>query len=214
MENVKVPTVQSFKSLAEVLDNPAKATPLGFLENPSMKFMGMQRSEQLHLAIRAVLKFRELHGSQFPQDSAEHIDECIRIANTLNEEGKAAEQLSVEQVDAEVVRLTAAYSRCSITSMAAFFGGVVAQEIVKFTGKYSPIKQMLHYDNFESLPEGTVNRAPRGCRYDDQIRIYGQEVQDKLGKIHTFMVGAGALGCEYIKAFAMMGLGCGEGGLV
>jgi ubiquitin-activating enzyme E1 len=28
------------------------------------------------------------------------------------------------------------------------------------------------------------------------------------------MVGAGALGCEYIKAFAMMGLGCGEGGLV
>lgn len=214
VENVKVPTVQSFKSLAEVLDNPAKASPLGFLENPSMKFMGMQRSEQLHLAFRAVLKFRELHGSQFPSDSAEHIDECIRIANTLNEEGKAAEQLNVEQVDAEVVRLTAAYSRCSITSMAAFFGGIVAQEIVKFTGKYSPIKQMLHYDVFESLPEGPVNRAPRGCRYDDQIRIYGQEVQDKLGKIHTFMVGAGALGCEYIKAFAMMGLGCGEGGLV
>ena len=28
------------------------------------------------------------------------------------------------------------------------------------------------------------------------------------------MVGAGALGCEYIKAFALMGLGCGEGGKV
>jgi len=24
--------------------------------------------------------------------------------------------------------------------MAAFFGGIVAQEIVKFTGKYSPLK--------------------------------------------------------------------------
>jgi len=33
-------------------------------------------------------------------------------------------------------------------------------------------------------------------------------------KVKTFMVGAGALGCELIKAFAMMGIGCGEGGLV
>lgn len=28
------------------------------------------------------------------------------------------------------------------------------------------------------------------------------------------MVGAGALGCEYIKAFALMGVGCGETGKV
>jgi len=28
------------------------------------------------------------------------------------------------------------------------------------------------------------------------------------------MVGAGALGCEYIKAFALMGLGCGSAGRV
>jgi len=63
--------------------------------------------------------------------------------------------------------MTAAYSRCSITSMAAFFGGIVAQEIVKFTGKYQPIKQMVHYDIFESLPTAAVNRKPRGCRYDD-----------------------------------------------
>jgi ubiquitin-activating enzyme E1 len=59
-----------------------------------------------------------------------------------------------------------------------------------------------------------VNRSPKGCRYDDQILVYGQEIQEKLGKINTFMVGAGALGCEYIKAFALMGLGCGEGGKV
>jgi len=51
-------------------------------------------------------------------------------------------------------------------------------------------------------------------RYDDQIKIYGRETQEKLGAIKTFMVGAGALGCEYAKAFAMMGLGCGETGSV
>lgn len=39
-------------------------------------------------------------------------------------------------------------------------------------------------------------------------------MQEKLGNVKTFMVGAGALGCEYIKAFAMMGLGCGPEGEV
>ena len=28
------------------------------------------------------------------------------------------------------------------------------------------------------------------------------------------MVGAGALGCEYLKAFALMGVGCNDDGLV
>jgi ubiquitin-activating enzyme E1 len=64
---------------------------------------------------------------------------------------------------------------------------------------------------FETIPEGVVDRNPEGGRYDDQIRIYGREVQDKLKKVKTFMVGAGALGCEYMKAFALMGIGCGSG---
>jgi len=50
------------------------------------------------------------------------------------------------------------------------------------------------------------------CRYDDQIKVYGREVQEKLSKVKTFMVGAGALGCEFIKAFALMGLGCSNEG--
>lgn len=99
--------------------------------------------------------------------------------------------------------------------MCAMFGGFIAQEIVKFTGKYMPLKQWAHYDCFESLPtEEPITREPMGCRYDDQIKIYGREVQEKLGNVKTFMIGAGALGCEYIKAMALMGLGCGPNGSV
>jgi ubiquitin-activating enzyme E1 len=32
------------------------------------------------------------------------------------------------------------YAGSSISPMAAFFGGIVAQEIVKYTGKYTPLK--------------------------------------------------------------------------
>jgi ubiquitin-activating enzyme E1 len=76
------------------------------------------------------------------------------------------------------------------------------------------MKQWLHFDIFETLPREKVNRATTGSRHDDQIAIYGQELQEKLGKVNLFMVGAGALGCELIKAFALMGIACSPEGAV
>lgn len=58
------------------------------------------------------------------------------------------------------------YSKAQISPLAAFFGGVVAQEIVKYIGKYNPLKQWLHYDIFETVPE-TGDRTPMNSRYDD-----------------------------------------------
>jgi ubiquitin-activating enzyme E1 len=72
----------------------------------------------------------------------------------------------------------------------------------------------LFYDIFEAIPEGEVDRTPQNSRYDDQIKIFGKDIQEKLGNIKTFMVGAGALGCEFIKAFSLMGVGCGPEGKV
>lgn len=126
---------------------------------------------------------------------------------TLQKESESNLQVEIEEpVFAKAVQ----WAGCSISPMAAFFGGIIAQEIVKFTGKYSPMKQWLHFDIYETLPrEENINRQTTGGRHDDQIRIYGQELQEKLGKVNLFMVGAGALGCELIKAFALMGIGCG-----
>lgn len=120
----------------------------------------------------------------------------------------------MDDLSDDVVVNATCFSGNSISPIAAFFGGIVAQEIVKKTGKYSPLKQWLHFDIFETLPRDEVNRAPMGSRYDDQVAIYGQEVQKNLEKVNLFMVGAGALGCELIKAFALMGIGCSEEGKV
>lgn len=46
---------------------------------------------------------------------------------------------------------------------------------------------------------------PRNSRYDHQIAIWGERFQKRLGALQLFIVGAGALGCEYIKTFALMG---------
>ena len=59
--------------------------------------------------------------------------------------------------------------------MCHFFGAIAAQEIVKTTGKYTPLNQWLHLDVLETLPSEEVNREPMNSKYDDIIRIYGRE---------------------------------------
>ncbi len=66
--------------------------------------------------------------------------------------------------------------------MASFLGGITAQEIVKFTGKFTPLQQWLHVDFNEALPSGEVDRKLNNSRYDDQIAIFGNAFQEKLAK--------------------------------
>ncbi len=136
----------------------------------------------------------------------------INDAHKANEGNWALEQISDEEK--KVIGNAARYSGCCVSPMAAFFGGITAQEVVKFTGKYTPCSQIFHYDQFITLPREEVNRTTTGSRYDDQVAIYGQEVQDKLLNLKLFMVGSGALGCEFLKAFALMGIACGSEGSV
>lgn len=85
------------------------------------------------------------------------------------------------------------------------------------SGKFSPIQQYLYYDALECLPEADISEedcAPIGSRYDNQIAIFGKKFQEKLGSLKYFIVGAGAIGCELIKNFAMVGVGAGKGGEV
>lgn len=52
----------------------------------------------------------------------------------------------------------------------------------------------------------------QGSRYDGQIGVFGRTVQRKLEDLKVFLVGAGALGCEFAKNFAMMGVSSGSQG--
>jgi len=211
VENIKVPKKVTYHSLKQSIHNPVASSQYGMLETPDLRFWG--RSDILHLAFCGILDFQRTQG-HLPANTEHDFQSVLASVKRINEENKATEGLHLEEIDEKIVRNATLYSRACISPMAAFFGGVVAQEIVKFTGKYSPLKQWLHYDIFETLPRTEVNREPLGCRYDDQILVYGRETQEKLSRVRTFMVGAGALGCEYVKAFALMGVGCSEYGKV
>lgn len=83
--------------------------------------------------------------------------------------------------------------RAEISPLSSFLGGVSAQEILKFTGKYSPIHQWIWFD-FSEIVENlgeNVNRNLKNSRYDDQIAIFGNEIQEKLNNSNIFLIGAG-----------------------
>jgi ubiquitin-activating enzyme E1 len=105
------------------------------------------------------------------------------------------------------------WSKSEINPICTFLGGIVSQEALKIIGKYTPIYQWLRFDFFKTIENisNKVNRNPLNCRYDDQIAIFGRELQEKLNNLNIFMVGAGALGCEYIKNFCLMGISSGNG---
>lgn len=176
------------------------------------------RSEQLHVAIQAVQSFRDKNGKLPEIRDAGAVDACVQLAKELNESRRsegAERALFVEDLEEDVVKRVAALSKCMISPMAAFLGGVVAQEVVKFTGKYTPLHQFLYFDMFELCPaQEPADWRPLGGRYDDQIAILGASLQNAVQNLNLFLVGAGALGCELLKSFAMIGACTGDRGKV
>jgi len=65
---------------------------------------------------------------------------------------------------------------------------------------------------FEQAIKNEVNYAPATTsnRYDGLYIILGQEILQKLAYTKLFMVGAGAIGCELLKNYAMLGVGTGK----
>ena len=103
------------------------------------------------------------------------------IAAKLQEDG-ASDVLIPFSTDLleDTVKLYARYAALEFQPLCAMFGGIVAQEVLKFTGKYTPIDGWFFHDCFEALPSplpAAEDVAPTGTRYDNTIQIFGKALQ-------------------------------------
>jgi ubiquitin-activating enzyme E1 len=94
----------------------------------------------------------------------------------------------------------------------------VAQEVLKAcTAKFHPMVQHMYFDSLESLPAELpteADAAPANSRYDGQIAVFGKSFQSKIANHRQFLVGSGAIGCEMLKNWSMMGLATGPSGVI
>eukprot|EP00753_Platysulcus_tardus_P002769 PLAT11883.1.p2 GENE.PLAT11883.1~~PLAT11883.1.p2 ORF type:complete len:1075 (+),score=593.60 PLAT11883.1:102-3227(+) len=208
VEEKKVPKVHSYKKLADALVSPVAD---GDFCLPMTNYAKFGRAEQLHYAVAGVWAFQAAHGHLPEPHNEAHEEEVLAAAQgKLDEARKLPEEdkaLLLEELDADVIKKVARYAATELAPMAAFYGGFLAQEVVKATGKFTPLNQWLYYDDFEILPEDKPEDvAPKGSRYDHQIAVLGAATVDKLRALKVFLVGSGALGCEFMKNFALMGV--------
>ena len=173
-----------------------------------------ERPMQLHVAFQAVDAFKKETGS-LPQPG----DAAAGAAVVVHAKKIAAALANPVEVDEKLVATFASQAMGSMIAVCGFIGGVAAQEVMKAcSGKFSPIVQHLYFDALEALPgDGSAPLdpallQPKGNRYDGQTVVIGSELQAKLGAATYFLVGAGAIGCELLKNFAMMGLATSGGG--
>ena len=222
----KIPRASPMQSLAEKARQPGNPF-MGDMVLTNLIDMGAEL--QQHVALIAALGFLDQKG-RLPlcRDSADS-DTVLSIAK----ESLASDVLDMPdfEVSEDFIRSFALFSAVELQPMAAFTGGVLAQEVVKCTGKFTPIPGWFHFSCKDALPVSrsvenedmeveseaagpapTVDYAKRGSRYDELASVYGWEFVEKLGGLNYFMVGCGALGCEFLKNFALNGVCCGETG--
>ncbi|KAK3557113.1 hypothetical protein QTP70_024648 [Hemibagrus guttatus] len=174
-----------------------------------------QKHQSLHLGFRALQEFQQKYN-RLPKPRNQ---EDAKLLLAMAKQFSTAAQF--DNLDEDIVRKLSLTARGNLAPINAFIGGLAAQEVMKAcSGKFTPLKQWLYFDALECLPEqedcdrGLTEEAcaPRNSRYDGQIAVFGSEFQEKLKKQRYFMVGAGAIGCELLKNFALIGLGAGEDG--
>lgn len=196
---VKMPKILNFKPLSISIEEPE------FLITDFAKF---DNAPQLHLAFTTLHEFEKAHGRKPKPWNKEDACEFVCLAKSLSKEES--------DVNIELVELFSKICSGNVCPMNATIGGVVAQEVMKAcSGKFSPIYQWLYFDATECLPESKEvlegDCQPTNSRDDGQVAVFGKDFQNKLGSLNYFVVGAGAIGCELLKNFAMMGVGANGG---
>lgn len=193
---LKEPQTVTFEPLAEQLAHPEL-----FLTD----FAKFERPAQLHITFLALLGFVQKKGALPAPYNDSDAQEVLQLAKNVH-----AQYPDAGQIDEKLIPLVAKQAAGDIAPINGVLGGMAAQEVLKaVSGKFMPFKQFVYYDALESLPTGVTaeDAKPLGTRYDKLYATLGRSFCEKLASLNVFLVGAGAIGCEVLKNWAMLGLG-------
>ncbi|CCL99448.1 uncharacterized protein FIBRA_01466 [Fibroporia radiculosa] len=195
---VKMPRILEFKSLRESLKSPEL-----FITD----FAKFDRPATLHAGFQALSQFQAQYQRPPRPRNAEDATVVVALAKKLDAD-----------VDEKIITELSYQATGDISPLAAVIGGFVAQEVLKAcSAKFTPMVQHLYFDSLESLPNSLPTEAdcqPIGSRYDGQIAVFGKTFQEKISNHRQFLVGSGAIGCEMLKNWSMMGLASGPKGVI
>ena len=104
--------------------------------------------------------------------------------------------------------------RCPATI--SVLGALASQETIKaITGVHTPLQQMMFFESLDSLgdfeEEEELKTGVDEKGLSNMELVYGRRTVERLRRLQLFLVGAGAIGCELLKNFALMEVSCVNG---
>ena len=238
LQVISLPVKMSFQTFEENITNPMKDKELDIINTP---FIG--RSDIVHSIIISLYnnnyntkdKNAQKRSYIIDEDILPNINEIIFQKEIIesakiiynNSKNKKENWIQLEDIydetsefkefDEDMAKNLCLYLKFEIPPITSFLGGIVAQEAIKLTGRFTPFNQWFEFEfNYLSTKNEKLkeNNNMKPSRYYEQIQIFGEEVQKKINSLKIFIVGVGAIGCEYLKNFAMMGISSGKNGIL
>ena len=140
---------------------------------------------------QATLDFQEANGRWPALHSEEDAAAVVEAAVAVSARNKEAEggvwlqsinwgfpSGEERPIDTKRVGRFAKLYGTELTGFAAYLGGAVAQEVIKKTGKFTPIDGWMHHEDHALIPAEADGVAPAACagtRYDDYIAVLGAD---------------------------------------
>ena len=114
---------------------------------------------------------------------------------------------NIGQINKEIIKNICLNCNKEIPCLTSFLGGIIAQEIIKTIGKYFPIDQWAIFDfsdNYNNYIK--KNNDINITRYNYLYEIFGYENIINMQNKKIMIIGTGALGCELLKQFGLLGM--------
>uniref|UniRef100_A0A8C4MHJ6 E1 ubiquitin-activating enzyme n=1 Tax=Equus asinus asinus TaxID=83772 RepID=A0A8C4MHJ6_EQUAS len=167
-------------------------------------FSKPEASLQIHTAMLALDQFQETYSRKpnigCQKDSEALLKLATSVSETLDEK---------PEVNVDIVRWLSWTAQGFLAPLAAVVGGIASQEVLKaVTGKFSPLCQWsFGLRIISQMEKGKTEFFMEGDRYDALRACIGDTLCQKLQNLNIFLVGCGAIGCEMLKNFALLGVG-------
>ena len=161
------------------------------------------------ISVISVYKFLENSNRKPVLNSADDCRQLLQIAEEFNETLKDKVPDLASKLHMNALKST----EHQFAPLCAAVGGMAAQEVLKsVTGKFSPLRQWLLLEASDFIGSENTFSVDLVNRYLPLQSCIGEDLAQKLANTKLFMVGCGAIGCEMLKNFALLGIGTGSKG--
>ena len=187
-------------------------------------------NEKMHLAILTLHEFFSIHQYLPNGNEKKDIDECITISLKILSKAKDEGNrwaVNLQKIDKNFLEKIFTFCRFYFTPFTCFFGGIVAEEIIKYIGLYKPSSQWIYFNFLELIDDNSINENILNDDDNKNIintesdkekinneeknsvesfRLFGRKKIDKIKDFNVLIIGLNDVGYEILKIFIMLDL--------